>query len=160
MNPGVTSSRRRVARDGSVNPAQQTAGLRSAEVTRLLVVDDDPVVLNLVQVRLKTGGHRVIIADGPDEALRVIEENGMPDLAVLDVSMPGMSGLELLAQLRQRPGAEQLPAIFLSARVQQKDIDAGRLLGATYLTKPFVASALLAAVDKMLGDSRAATQGW
>jgi CheY-like chemotaxis protein len=128
-------------------------------MSRLLVVDDDPVVLNLVQIRLKTGGHRVISASDSDEALRVVEERGLPDVAVLDVSMPGMSGLELLAQLRERPGAERLPAIFLSARVQPQDIEAGRALGATYLTKPFVASALLAAVDRAL-DGAANTQGW
>jgi CheY-like chemotaxis protein len=130
-------------------------------MSRLLVVDDDPVVLNLVQIRLKGGGHRVISATDPDEALRVVDERGMPDVAVLDVSMPGMSGLELLAQLRQRPGAEQLPAVFLSARVQPQDIEAGRALGATYLTKPFVASALLAAVDRALDTAPVAGRdGW
>lgn len=130
-------------------------------MSRLLVVDDDPVVLNLVQLRLKSGGHRVITTSDPDEALRVVEERGMPDVAVLDVSMPGMSGLELLAQLRERPGAEQLPAIFLSARVQPQDIEAGRALGATYLTKPFVASALLAAVDRALGTTATRpVEGW
>lgn len=129
-------------------------------MSRLLVVDDDPVVLNLVQIRLRTGGHRVVCASNPDEALRVVEERGLPDLAVLDVIMPGMSGLELLEQLRQRPGAEHMPAIFLSARVQPQDIDAGRALGATYLTKPFVASALLAAVDRALNTVAAGSDGW
>jgi CheY-like chemotaxis protein len=129
-------------------------------MSRLLVVDDDPVVLNLVQIRLKTGGHRVISATDPDEALRVVDERGLPDLAVLDVSMPGMSGLQLLEQLRQRPGAERLPAIFLSGRVQPQDIDAGRALGATYLTKPFVASALLAAVERALHTVAVASDGW
>ena len=129
-------------------------------MSRLLVVDDDPVVLNLVQIRLQSGGHRVISAVDPDEALRVVDERGLPDVAVLDVSMPGMSGLELLAQLRQRPGAESLPAVFLSARVQPQDVEAGRALGATYLTKPFVASALLAAVDKALHTATVTGSGW
>jgi CheY-like chemotaxis protein len=129
-------------------------------MSRLLVVDDDPVVLSLVQIRLKTGGHRVISASDPDEALRVVDERGLPDVAVLDVSMPGMDGLELLGQLRQRPGAEQMPAIFLSGRVQPQDIEAGRALGATYLTKPFVASALLAAVDRALHAVATSSDGW
>jgi CheY-like chemotaxis protein len=130
-------------------------------MSRLLIVDDDPVVLNLVQIRLKAGGHRVVTATGPAEALRVIEERGLPDLAVLDVSMPGMTGLELLEQLRQQRGAENLPVIFLSARVQPRDIEAGRALGATYLTKPFVASALLAAVDRALDTKRVSVgEGW
>jgi CheY-like chemotaxis protein len=130
-------------------------------MSRLLVVDDDPVVLHLIQLRLKAGGHRIITATSPDEALRVIGERGLPDLAVLDVSMPGMSGLELLARLREHPGAEGLPAVFLSGRVQPRDIEAGRALGATYLTKPFVASALLAAVDRTLAGAHATVgDGW
>jgi CheY-like chemotaxis protein len=134
---------------------------REDALSRLLVVDDDPVVLNLVQIRLKNGGHRVITANGPEEALRLIDERGVPDLAVLDVTLPGMSGLDLLGQLRTRPGAESLPTIFLSARVLQGDIEAGRAMGATYLTKPFVASALLAAVDRELAAAGvAAPEGW
>lgn len=130
-------------------------------MSRLLVVDDDPVVLNLVQIRLKNGGHRVVTATDPYEALAIVDEKGLPELAVLDVSLPGMSGLELLDQLRRRPGAEALPTIFLSARVLPQDVEAGRALGATYLTKPFVASALLAAVDRELGALvEAAPSGW
>jgi CheY-like chemotaxis protein len=129
-------------------------------MSRLLVVDDDPVVLNLVQIRLTGGGHRVISAADPNAALRVVQERGLPDVAVLDVNMPGMSGYELLEQLRRRPGAEKLPAIFLSAHVRPQDVAAGRALGAAYLTKPFVASALLAAVDRALGLAAAGGEGW
>ena len=130
-------------------------------MARLLVVDDDPVVLSLVQLRLKTGGHRVVTATSSDEALRLVEERGLPDLVVLDVSMPGMSGLELLGRLRQLPAAERLPAVFLSARVQPRDIEAGRAMGATYLTKPFVASALLSAIDRALEVTlEMVAEGW
>jgi DNA-binding response OmpR family regulator len=125
-------------------------------------VDDDPVVLNLVQIRLTSGGHRVLVASDPYEALRLVDERGLPDLAVLDVTLPGMSGLELFHELRRRPGAEALPTIFLSARVQARDVEAGRALGATYLTKPFVASALLAAVERELSAAATpvAPTGW
>jgi CheY-like chemotaxis protein len=124
-------------------------------------VDDDPVVLNLVQIRLTSGGHRVLVASDPTEALRVVDERGLPDLAVLDVTLPGMSGLELFEELRRRPGAESLPCIFLSARVQARDVEAGRALGATYLTKPFVASALLTAVERELAAvTTVAPSGW
>jgi CheY-like chemotaxis protein len=124
---------------------------------RILVAEDDPDILSLVEYRLGAAGHQVIgVASGP-EALEVVERRGAPELVVLDVAMPEMDGLELLAELRRRPGLEQLPAIFLSARVLPGDIEAGRALGATYLTKPFVASALLGAVDKLLP---ATTPGW
>lgn len=119
-------------------------------MARVLVVDDNEDILNLVQARLKKGGHQVVGAASADEALTVIQSKGAPEVMVLDVDMPGMSGLELLKELRQREGFEDLPAIFLSAKVQPEDIRAGQELGATYLTKPFVASALLKAVEKAL----------
>jgi CheY-like chemotaxis protein len=67
--------------------------------------------------------------------------------------MPEMSGLELLAQLRARDGLSDLPAIFLSARVLPEDIAAGQALGASYLTKPFIAAALLRAIEEALVPS-------
>jgi CheY-like chemotaxis protein len=126
-------------------------------MSKLLVVDDDPDILALVQLRLQRAGHRVIGASSGAEALAIVAERGAPDLAVLDVSMPGMSGLELLSTLREQQGQE-LPAVFLSARVQPEDIERGRALGATYLTKPFIASALLNAVERALAEAN--TTGW
>jgi CheY-like chemotaxis protein len=120
---------------------------------RILVVDDDPDVLGLVSFRLRKQGHEVLaVGDGP-AALAIVDERGAPDLAVLDVSMPGMTGLQLLGALRRRPGLDDLKAIFLSARVLPEDIAAGQQLGATYLTKPFVAPALLDAVNRALGPA-------
>jgi CheY-like chemotaxis protein len=126
-------------------------------MSKLLVVDDDPDILALVQLRLQRAGHRVIGASSGAEALALVAERGVPDLAVLDVSMPGMSGLELLSTLREQQ-AQDLPAVFLSARVQPEDIERGRALGASYLTKPFIASALLNAVDRALAEAN--TEGW
>lgn len=126
-------------------------------MSKLLVVDDDPDILALVQLRLQRAGHKVVGAASGAEALAIVAERGAPDLAVLDVSMPGMSGLELLSTLREQQ-AKDLPAVFLSARVQPEDIERGRSLGATYLTKPFVASALLNAVERALVEAN--TAGW
>ena len=129
-------------------------------MARVLVVDDDPDVLNLVAFRLRKAEHRVIAVGGGDQALEVVAERGAPDVAVLDVMMPGLDGLTLLQRLRALEGLEQLPVIFLSARVQLEDIEAGRALGATYLTKPFVATALLNAIDAALKASEAGLDGW
>ena len=120
---------------------------------RILVVDDDEDIRNLVQARLRAAGHLVVAARSGPEALGVVAEKGPPDVAVLDVSMPGMSGLDLLKELRRREGMADLPVIFLSAKVQDEDVEAGRSLGAVYLTKPFVATALLDAVEKALPES-------
>jgi CheY-like chemotaxis protein len=119
-------------------------------VAKVLVVDDDPDILDLVQLRLRKNNHQVATASGPAEALDVVRQKGRPDLCVLDVSMPGMTGLELLAELRAEHGLGDTPVIFLSARVQPEDVQAGIDMGAIYLTKPFVASALLGAVDRAL----------
>jgi CheY-like chemotaxis protein len=118
-------------------------------MSRVLVVDDDPNLRQLVTVRLQKAGHRVVAADSADEALAVVGERGAPDVVVLDVTMPGMSGLELLPVMRAIEGCSDLPAIFLSGRVEQHDIEAGRALGATYLTKPFSANALCNAVERL-----------
>lgn len=122
-------------------------------MARVLVVDDDPDILNLVQLRLRKQNHQVATAGGPAEALDVVREKGRPDLCVLDVSMPGMTGLELLDTLRTEHDLGDTPVVFLSARVQPEDIQSGIEMGATYLTKPFVAAALLAAVDRALAAS-------
>ena len=119
-------------------------------MARVLVVDDDVDILNLVAARLRRAGHQVVSAGSGKEALELVAEKGPPEVAVLDVAMPWMNGLELLMQLRSQPGMENLPTVFLSAKVQKEDIEAGKALGALYLTKPFVAAALLDAITSLL----------
>jgi DNA-binding response OmpR family regulator len=119
-------------------------------MARILVVDDDRDLRNLVDFRLRKAGHQVLTAVDAADALVTVQARGAPDLAILDIVMPGISGLDLLRALRRRDGLARLPAIFLSAQILPADIAAGRRLGATYLTKPFVAPALLAAVTAAL----------
>ncbi|MFP4312142.1 MAG: response regulator [Nitriliruptoraceae bacterium] len=128
-------------------------------MAKVLVVDDDDDVRNLVRHRTQRAGHRVLTAGSADEALALIAERGAPELVVLDVAMPGMDGLELLDTLRATDGLADLPAIFLSARVQDADIAEGRARGALYLTKPFVANALLNAIDRLLEPTPSEVDG-
>jgi DNA-binding response OmpR family regulator len=122
-------------------------------MAQILVVDDDPDLRGLIEFRLRKAGHDVLVASDGASALVAVAKRGRPDLAVLDVAMPGMNGLELLVALRKRADLRELPAIFLSARILPSDIAAGRALGASYLTKPFVAPALMAAVSTALSPA-------
>lgn len=125
-------------------------------MARVLVVDDDPDLLMLVEMQLRHHGHEVSTAASGPEALALVAQAGPPDVALLDVAMPGMNGLDLLVHLRGQEGLADLPAIFLSARVGPDDINAGTSLGASYLTKPYVMSALLAAIENAVTHADAA----
>ena len=127
-------------------------------MSRVLIIDDDPNLCHMVSVRLRKAGHQVLCASSGAEALELLEARGAPDVAVLDVAMPGMSGLELLPRIRAREGLASLPAIFLSGRVEPHDVEAGRALNATYLTKPFSANALANAIQRATRDRE--DQGW
>lgn len=129
-------------------------------MAKVLVVEDDVDIRGLVENRLRRHGHRVVSVGSGEEALAAIAEKGAPDVAVLDVLMPGMSGLDLLRTLRADPGTAHLPAVFLSGRIQDSDIDAGRALGATYLTKPLVLSALDNAVESATAEPAAGRATW
>ena len=129
-------------------------------MARLLVAEDDPDIQVLVSFNLKKIGHLVATADDGAQAIDVVQEKGLPDLAILDVNMPRLSGLEVLQRLREMPGGRYLPAVFLSGRVLPADIERGRSLGARYLTKPFIANALLDNVRELLDHSCAPGGEW
>ena len=120
-------------------------------MARVLVVEDDEDIRGLIVARVKNGNHFVNNAGSADEALTMVRERGAPDIVILDVGLPGMDGLQLLVALREQLENPNLPAIFLSARVSAEDIAAGHKLNASYLTKPFVASALLNEIRTALG---------
>lgn len=122
----------------------------SVTMAKILVVEDNADLLALVVRQLQRVGHRVQEASSPTDALELVRTKGAPDVAVLDVTMPVLTGLELLVALREITGRPDLPAVFLSGRVEAADIAAGRALGAAYLTKPYVASALHNAINSLL----------
>ncbi len=149
--------------------AHRCAGNAAQErtpIAKVLVVEDDPDIRALVEVRLRRLGHRVMSVGSGEEALDLLAGRGAPDVAVLavldvlDVQMPGMDGLQLLEAMRLDPELAAVPAIFLSGRVQEFDVEAGRALGATYLTEPVILSALSGAVDKALEPTAATAVAW
>jgi CheY-like chemotaxis protein len=118
-------------------------------MARILVVEDDTDIRELIEHRLKSAGHSTLAVDSPQAALEHLTGGESVDIALLDVGLPGMTGLELLRRIRDDFDSS-MPAIFLSARVQDEDIEAGQALGAVYLTKPYVATALIEAIDHLL----------
>ncbi len=113
-------------------------------MARVLVVDDEPDIRELITLRLRAAGHTVVAASSPQAALAVVGEQGNPDLAVLDVDMPGMDGFALLRLLRTRQS--DLPVIFVTARPGAEVLV--RATGGVYLAKPFTGAALRTAVDR------------
>jgi two-component system, OmpR family, response regulator MtrA len=123
-------------------------------VARILVADDDVDIRELVEFKLSTLGHDVVaVADGAAaiDACQVQR----PDLAVLDVMMPGVSGLDAIRAIRADPGLADLPVILLTARAQESDVETGFDSGADdYITKPFSPRELASRVQALLSRAR------
>jgi DNA-binding response OmpR family regulator len=106
-------------------------------MTSVLVVDDDPDVCDLVTYKLEQSGFDVRRASDGDAAIREVADK-IPDLVLLDVMMPGISGLEVLEQWRTSSATAAMPVIMLTAKAQEGDVERGFELGADdYVVKPF-----------------------
>jgi DNA-binding response OmpR family regulator len=111
--------------------------VQSTETATVLVADDEPHLLRLVKFRLEREGYNVLTAADGETALNVAREQ-LPDLCVLDVMMPKRSGFDVLRELRSDDRCRDMKVIMLTARAQDRDVDAGFSLGADdYITKPF-----------------------
>ena len=103
----------------------------------VLVIDDDPVILELLRVNFEIEGLDVICAADGEEGFRKARDE-RPDIVISDIMMPRRDGLQLLADLKGDPTTEKLPVILLSAKAQKTEVKQGLDLGADdYITKPF-----------------------
>ena len=126
-------------------------------VPRVLVVDDEPNIRELVQVALKFHGCSVTTAVNGSDALRQAEASP-PDLIVLDVMLPDMDGFEVCRRLRA--GGNEVPVIFLTARDTSSDTVTGLAIGGDdYVTKPFSVEALAARVRAVLRRAARTSDG-
>lgn len=122
---------------------------------RIVAADDEADIRRLVAFTLRRRGFVVLEAGSGDEALTLIQQE-LPDLAVLDVLMPGLSGIEVAQQLTNDPATAAIPVILLSALGQVADVKAGLQSGArVYLTKPFAPPDLVASVNSILNGQPA-----
>lgn len=123
----------------------------AAERPRLaLVAEDDRDIRELVAAKLTAAGYQVSTAADGIAALAALRRLP-PDVALLDVMMPGISGLDIITELRADPRTASIPVILLSARSQEFDVENGIAIGAAdYVIKPFSPRELLARVEAVL----------
>jgi DNA-binding response OmpR family regulator len=117
---------------------------------RILVADDDPLLVELIEFKLTSRGYDVLTAsDGESALASCIAQH--PDLLVLDAMMPVLDGYEVLRRLREDGRTRSIPVIMLTARRTESDVLSGLALGARdYLVKPFIPEELVARIGKVL----------
>jgi DNA-binding response OmpR family regulator len=120
-----------------------------------LIAEDDRDIRELVTAKLTASGYRVLAySNGPAALAAALEHQ--PDVALLDVMMPGISGIEIVTRLRKDARTSEIPVILLTAKSQEFDIDSGYAVGAAdYVVKPFSPRDLVARVNAVLGRSPA-----
>ena len=122
---------------------------------RVLIVDDDIDLLQLVCFLLDRINVETVTAMNAADAAKILREPPLPDLLILDLMLPGISGMEFLRQMRARVVFDQLPVLVLSALIDPKQIREALDSGADrYLTKPYIANNLLTVAQEMLRTGR------
>jgi DNA-binding response OmpR family regulator len=116
----------------------------------VLVVEDDPVILRLLEVNFELEGFSVLLAHDGAEGIELARTR-QPDVVITDIMMPRTSGLELLTALKDDPDTKAIPVILLSAKAQTSDLKLGLEAGADdYVTKPFEPLDLVERVNALL----------
>lgn len=134
---------------------QPALGVGEGDKGVILVVDDDEFSRDLMQRRLTRAGFRVVTAEGGEPALRLVEERRF-DLVLLDILMPDIGGLEVLATIRKDHTPSHLPIIMLTSKNDGDDIAESFRIGANdFVTKPFEFRALVARIDTHIARQRA-----
>lgn len=144
----ITTAARAVSQTAAANGVAATAGT----VRKLLYVEDNPSNIELMRDLVDTlPGFELLVADRASTGLDLARAH-RPDVIVLDINLPGMSGIELLAELKRRPETAETPVLALSAAAMDREIRRGQEAGFRhYLTKPLDISAFIAALDDVFG---------
>jgi CheY-like chemotaxis protein/Flp pilus assembly protein TadD len=129
---------------------QEEAHLKMPKGKSILVVDDSPTVLKLIAGKLEKSGHEVVCANDGVEAIERLE-NYVPDLVLLDITMPRMDGYQVCKQIRSNPATKDVTVVMISGKDGFFDKVRGRMAGATgYITKPFGPETLMKTVEMYL----------
>jgi DNA-binding response OmpR family regulator len=125
---------------------------------RILVIDDDPELQELVASLLGHANLTPIRAESASAGVNVLRQRPLPDCVLLDLMLPDVSGLELLRQIREKSVFDAMPIIILSALADPDTIRKGLALGADrYLTKPYLANNLIRVIFDLLKQGRSTT---
>jgi DNA-binding response OmpR family regulator len=117
----------------------------------ILIADDEPNIVISLEYLLQRDGYRVVVARDGQEALDAIAA-GPPDLVLLDVMLPRVSGFEVCQTVRENPALAGMPIVMLTAKGREVEVSKGMALGANaYITKPFSTQELLAQIQALLG---------
>lgn len=117
---------------------------------RVLIVEDEVDIANLISFHLTREGYAPNIATSGRDALRAIEQQ-KPELVILDIMLPDLDGLEVCRKIKREPATQRIPVLMVSARGEESDIVVGLELGAEdYVTKPFSPRVLMARVKAAL----------
>ncbi len=117
---------------------------------RVLIVEDDPALIELLQYNLEAEGFGTAVVEDGDGAMAALEDE-QPDLVILDWMLPNTSGIEICRQIRQNPSHKDMPVIMLTARTEESDRVRGLKTGADdYVVKPFSPKELIARINAVM----------
>ena len=119
---------------------------------KVMIVDDDMGVIYTVKHGIESSDvdYEIITVNSGEKCLALLEDDQIPDLILLDIMMPGMSGWEAYQKIRANDAWKNIPVVFLSARTDRIAKEAGGFLGDDYIEKPFKVPELKARIDKIL----------
>ncbi len=122
-------------------------------MAKILIADDERDIRELVAITLRIAGHEVIVTSNGEEAYETAIQIA-PDLILLDVRMPRMTGYEACERIKANPGTQNIPVVFLSAKGQESEVMTGMSVGASeYILKPFSLDQLTSRVKSILEAS-------
>jgi DNA-binding response OmpR family regulator len=128
--------------------------MRRMPESTVLLVEDDPVILELLEVNFEMEGFKVLLAHDGEQGIEMAR-SARPDVVISDIMMPKKSGLDLVTELKRDPETSGIPIILLSAKAQIADVRAGVDAGADdYITKPFEPLDLVDRVNRLLDGKR------
>lgn len=120
---------------------------------KILLVDDDVDIGFTVDLTLGKSGYEIKHVKSGEECIELLEKaDYKPDLILLDIMMPGMNGWEVYRKLKENPGWERIPIVFLTARVDRTAENAGSFLGDDYIEKPYDPEDLKRRIEKILSS--------